>query len=273
MKRTPRSRTRSVEAAGPPSRLPRFALIPSLALVAIAFGAVWGVKSSGLQPTALFSGVPGLVRFAKQAWPPSLAQRATLQSATIQTLEMAVVGTVFGAVLSLPFAVLGARNLSPSPLIAGGIRSLLTALRAVPDLVWGLVFVVAVGLGPPAGICAITIDTIGYCGRLYAERIEEIDPGPLRALRAIGASTPAVVVCGVLPMVTPSFVASGMYALEKAVRAAVVLGLVGAGGIGIELTTAMQLYQFREAATIVIVIFVVVVAIEQTSAAVRRRIL
>ncbi|MER6526143.1 phosphonate ABC transporter, permease protein PhnE [Streptomyces sp. NPDC001508] len=260
------------QAGHPPPRLPRTSPFLLVVAVVVLGGFVWGIVWSGLNPSTLVSGAPGLVNFLGKAFPPVLEQGRTVASATGQTIEMAIVGTVFGAVASLPVAVLAARNLSPAPL-AATVRSLVTSLRAIPDLVWGLVFVVAVGLGPAAGICAIAVDTIGYCGRLFAERVEELDPAPLRALRATGAHTPAVIVCGVVPAVLPSFVATSMFALEKAVRSAVVLGLVGAGGIGIDLSTDMQLFQYQQALTIVIIIFVVVIAVERVSAAVRRRIL
>ncbi len=132
---------------------------------------------------------------------------------------------------------------------------------------------VAVGLGPLAGILAIIMDTIGFCARFFAERIEEIDPRPATALSAAGASRGAVMAGAILPECFPSFVATSLVSVEKAVRSAVVLGLVGASGIGVELTSAMNLFRYKEALTIILVVLVVVIAVEQLAGAIRRRVI
>jgi phosphonate transport system permease protein len=157
--------------------------------------------------------------------------------------------------------------------IYGLSRAIIAFTRAIPDLVWGLIFIVTVGLGPIAGILAIAVDAIGFCGRMFAERVEEIEPGPLDALRSTGATEPAVIAGAIVPAAMPSFVATTLFQLEGATRTAVVLGLVGAGGIGIELATSMTLLRYDEAATIIVVIFLVVIAVERFSAAIRRRLI
>lgn len=234
---------------------------------------VHGVMISGLGPERLLGGFERLAGFLAQAIPPDPGRIIAVGRATLTTLEMAVVGTAAGAVLSLPLALLAARNTSPHAAVYGASRTLIAFLRAVPDLVWGLIFVVAVGLGPGPGILAITVDVMGFCGRFFAERIEEIDPGPAEALRAAGATRTGVIFGAIIPASFASFVASTLFSLENAVRSAVVLGLVGAGGIGVELATSMQLLRYDEALTAILVIFVVVVAVERVSAEVRRRIL
>jgi len=143
----------------------------------------------------------------------------------------------------------------------------------VPDLVWALIFVVAVGLGPFAGTLAIMIDKIGFCGRFFAEAMEEADRNPQEALRAIGAGRVSVIAAAVLPAALPSMVNTSLFSLEKATRSSVVLGLVGAGGIGIELQVSMELFRYPEAATIIIAIFALVIAVEQCSAWMRRRLI
>lgn len=234
---------------------------------------VHGLVVSELTPGRLASGLSELVEFLAQALPPATGRLPDVARATLETFEMALVGTAFGAALSVPLALLAARNTSPLVAVYGAARTLTAFLRAVPDLVWGLVFIVAVGLGPAAGICAIAVDVMGFCGRFFAERIEEVEPGPVDALRATGATVPAVIAGSVLPAALPSFVATTLFALESATRSAVVLGIVGAGGIGIELTVSMQTLRYDEALTIILVIFVVVVAVERVSAAIRRRII
>jgi phosphonate transport system permease protein len=132
----------------------------------------------------------------------------------------------------------------------------------VPDLVWALLFVATVGLGAVAGTMTIVIDTIGFCGRFFAEAIEESDKEPQEALSAIGASRLSILLGAVLPDVMPSLINTSLFALEKAIRSSVVLGLVGAGGIGQELKVAFDLFQYRSASSIILVIFLIVLVME-----------
>lgn len=129
------------------------------------------------------------------------------------------------------------------------------------------------GLGPLAGILALTVDVRGFAGRFFAERIEEVERGPIDALRSTGASGVSIVVSAVLPASFASFTATGLYTLEKSIRGATILGMVGAGGIGMELTPAFTLRQFDTALTIIIMILVVVFLAEQLSSLVRRKML
>lgn len=262
---------RTLESEHAPSRFKRPSPFVFVVLVAALSFFIHGLTVSGLTPALLFGGLNELANFLSQAFPPALVRLPDVAGATLETFEMALVGTAFGALLSLPLGLLAARNTSPHTIVYGFFRALITFLRAVPDLVWGLVFVVAVGLGPAAGIIAITVDTMGFCGRFYAERIEETDPGPPEALRATGATPFGVIAGAIVPASLPSFVATTMFALESATRSAVVLGLVGAGGIGIELSTSIQLLNYDEALTIILVIFAVIVSVERLSAAIRRR--
>lgn len=251
-------------------RPPLFAWIAGVVLLAFF---IHGATRSGISPGELVGALPGLAEFLGGAFPPNIERLGPVAQATAQTFEIALVGTVFGAVLSLPLAVLAARNTSPHPSVYYAMRAMISFARSIPDLVWGLIFVVAVGIGPLAGMLAIVVDTFGFCGRFFSERIEEVEPGPIQALKATGASTSGVIAGSVLPAAFPSFVATSMFALELATRSAVVLGLVGAGGIGVELETSMNLFRYDEALTIILVIFIVVVAVERTSAAIRRRIM
>jgi phosphonate transport system permease protein len=193
--------------------------------------------------------------------------------ALLETFQMALVGTVAGVALSLPLAVLATRHLSPNILVYQAARALIALFRTVPDLVWALFFVVAVGLGPFAGALAITVDIVGFCGRFFAEAMEEADRGPQEALHALGAGRGAVIAAAVIPAAMPSFVNTSLFSLEKATRSSVVLGLVGAGGIGIELQVSMDLFRYAEASAIIIAIFGLVVAVEQCSAWLRRRLI
>lgn len=234
---------------------------------------IHGLTTSDMRLDRLAGSLPNLVDFLSQALPPDLGRLSAVAVATVETFEIALVGTVFGALLSLPLALFAAANTSPHSSVYYTTRGFISFLRAIPDLVWGLIFVVVVGLGPIAGIFAITVDTMGFCGRFFAERIEEVEPGPIKALQATGASVYGVIAGAIVPAAFPSFVATTMFALELATRSAVVLGLVGAGGIGVELSTSMQLLRYDEALTIILVIFAVVIAVERLASAIRRRVM
>jgi phosphonate transport system permease protein len=158
-------------------------------------------------------------------------------------------------------------------LIKTAARGCIAFFRTVPDLVWAIFFIIVVGLGPAAGVLALMIDKIGFAGRFFAEAMEEADRNPQEALRAIGAGRVSVIAAAVLPAALPSMVNTALFSLEKATRSSVVLGLVGAGGIGIELQVSMELFRYPEAATIIIAIFALVIAVEQCSAWLRRRLI
>ncbi|RWA17621.1 phosphonate ABC transporter permease [Mycolicibacterium elephantis DSM 44368] len=230
-------------------------------------------QGATVRPDSLASGVFRLGEFLEDAVPPDASRLGPILKALLVTVEMALLGTLIGAVLSLPLAVLAARNTTPHWSLYAVSRAVITISRTIPDLVWGLIFVIAVGLGPEAGVLAITVDVMGFCGRFFAESIEDIDPARIEGLRALGAPRTGVLVGGVIPACMPSFVTTSMFALESSARSSVVLGLVGAGGIGIELATSMTLLRYDEAATIILAILVVVVVFERVSAAIRRRVL
>jgi phosphonate transport system permease protein len=221
----------------------------------------------------LVEGLGRLGSFFADAIPPDTERIGPILSSLLLTLEMALLGTIIGVILSLPLAVLAAQNTSPHRSIYLASRGLITVCRTIPDLVWALIFVIAVGLGPQAGVLAIAVDVMGFCGRFFADAIEEMDPGAAEGLAATGAPKRSVILGAIFPSILPSIVATSMFALEQATRSSVVLGLVGAGGIGVELSVSMTLMRYDEALMIILAIFVVVVIVERLSAAIRRRIL
>ena len=150
---------------------------------------------------------------------------------------------------------------------------MIAIFRAIPDLVWALLFVTAVGLGPFAGVLALSVHSIGMLGRLFAEVIEDMDMGPVEALTLTGAHPLAVFTHAVVPGVLPSLLGIGLYRLDENIRSSLVLGFVGAGGIGFQLNTAMSLFQYRDVALYLIVNFLLVVAAERLSALLRKRVL
>jgi phosphonate transport system permease protein len=260
-----------IETLPPRFRAPRLASF-SLVLATALFLA-YSAHGVGFSPSQLVTGLPDIRRIVGEMFPPDFQRIERVGGAILETFQMALVGTALGVVVSFFLSILASRVHSPHAAVYFVARGLVSLFRTVPDLVWALLFVVAVGLGPFAGTLAIMVDTIGFCGRFFAEAMEEVQPGPQEALSAIGAGRLDVIFCTVVPAALPSFINSSLFSLEKATRSSVILGLVGAGGIGIELKVAMDLFQYSQAATAILAIFALVIAVEQVSGAVRRKLI
>lgn len=238
---------------------------------------IWSFQGAGWSFESLGKGIPALADFVSRAWPPATERLHVLAAAMLQTFQMALVGTIVGVILSVPLGILAAKGLTQGfvarKILYPASRLLIAFFRTVPDLVWALIFVITVGLGPFAGTLAIVVDTVGFCGRFFAEAMEDVDKAPSEALTAAGASRTDTIFCAVLPAAMPSFITTSLFALEKATRSSVVLGLVGAGGIGIELKVAIDFFDYQLAMTIILMIFVLVLMVERLGSLVRNRII
>lgn len=192
-----------------------------------------------------------------------------------ETILLALMGTVFGVLFSVPLSFLGARNLTGgSPVgrtIYGLVRLIFTITRSIEVLILGVIMVVIVGIGSYAGVLAIVVHSIGSLGKLYSDAIENIEPGPVEAITATGADRLSTVLYGVVPQVIPTFLAVTIYWWDHNVRMSTVLGLVGGGGIGYLLIQYMNLLQFNQAATVLWLIVIVVTAMDYASAIIRSR--
>jgi phosphonate transport system permease protein len=256
-----------------PIRFPRpSALSFSLYAAGLAFFLV-SMRSIHFSLAEFVHGFPYIVDLVSEMFPPSLRRVDAVALSLLETLQMALVGTVFGVAFSLVLGILASKSQTPNRMLYYLSRNLIALFRTVPDLIWALFFVVMVGLGPFAGTLAIMVDTMGFCGRFFAEAMEEVDKGPQEALEALGASRLGTVICAVIPAALPSFVNTALFSLEKATRSSVVLGLVGAGGIGIELKVSMDMFMYSEASTIILLIFGLVLLVEQLSSRLRKRII
>jgi len=256
----------------------RFERPSALAFLGYAAGIVillWSFAGAGFSVDKVVTAPPRFADFLSRAFPPNLepAVLERLGWKMLETLQIALAGAALGVILSLPIALLAARGLIAGPWVNQIVRTILSFIRAVPDIAWALVFVVAVGLGPFAGMLAIMVDTIGFCGRFFADDMEGVDKGPSEALTATGARKLDVVACATVPAAMPAFVSTSLFALEKAVRSSTILGLVGAGGIGIELKVGFDLFDYPSAMTVILMIAVVVIGIEQLSGWARARII
>lgn len=244
--------------------------------IAIAVLAIlgWAANDLSLSPGRFVQGIPSLIDFLAKMFPPDFSVIPGLLGAIVTTLSVALWGTTLAVVISLFLALGAARNLFGSNrLIYGVSRFILSVLRSLPDLVWALIFVAAVGLGPFPGVLALTVYSCGELGKLYAEAIENIDPGPTEALESTGAGAFTTIRWAIVPQVMPEVVTYSLYRLESNVRHAFILGMVGAGGLGFELQVAMKLFKYQEVSAIIILIILTVATIDFISSRIRARII
>lgn len=220
----------------------------------------------------LFSNSANMREFAHGFAHPDLGNWKLYVAQMWLTVQIALWGTVCAIAIAIPLGLAAARNVAP-PWIQQPVRRLLDLLRAVPDLVIGIMFIVAVGLGPLPGVLALAVNTGGVLGKLFSEAVETIDPRPVEGVRATGAAPLQQIVWGVLPQVAPLWTSYALYRFESNARSATVLGLIGAGGIGQLLFESLQSFNYSETSAIVIVIIVAVSAIDLLSQAMRSRLM
>jgi phosphonate transport system permease protein len=243
-------------------------------LVAVVIVAVyvhaWG--DTDIAPSELISGFRHLTRIVGEMFPPDWSVLSASVRAGIVTFDTALLGTTVAFVISLLLTPLAARNITPHRALYEASRALMGIARTIPLWVSGLLFLVAVGISPFAGVLALALETVGVLAKLYAEAVEEMDMGPVDALRVSGATRTQVFLHGVLPSVAPTFVGLVIYRMDSNVRAALILSAFGAGGIGFELFNSIELFQWRQVSTELLVMFVLVLAVERVSILARARI-
>jgi phosphonate transport system permease protein len=241
-----------------------------ISLLAVAGAVLWSMGGSGFSLQGLVEGLPKMGDYLMRMWPPTFDKMDVIVALLAETLQMAVVGTLIGALLSLFISFGAASNIAPRWLYTS-TRFVLNILRSIPDLIFALMFVSAVGLGPFAGVLAIILGSIGGIAKMYAESMESVAEAPLTALQSTGANRRQAITYGVLPQASPLLVSYTLLLFEGNVRGATVLGLVGAGGIGLELTNAMRLYDYGHMFAIIISIIVLVTIIDRGSALIRKK--
>jgi phosphonate transport system permease protein len=262
------------QALGEESRRRGKRFVKALAWGALAVAVLWFTGAQiGMNPAALARGVPFMADFFSRMFPPDLSYLSLLGDATIETVQIAVWGTLIAIFMSIPLALLGARNTTPHPIVFHATRLFLNALRAINELVFALIFVAAVGLGPFAGVLAIALHATGMLAKFTAEEMEGVDRGQIEAMQATGSGRLQVILFGIVPQVIPAFISYAIYRFDVSIRAATILGLVGAGGLGFSLIKTMKLFKYHETATCILVIFVLVFISDWLCAKVRARIL
>ena len=204
--------------------------------------------------------------------PPDFSNLNELVYAMFETIEIAFLGTFIAIVLSIPLGLFSARNLAPNYFIYIVCKTIVIFFRAIPEFIIAMILVIAIGFGAMPGVLALGLHTMGFLAKFYAEDIEHINKGPIDALKSSGATKSQIISFGVIPQILPSFVANNLYILDRNVRMATMLGIVGAGGIGYELQSSFRMFEYERVSAIIILIFVTIFIIDHLSAFIRSKI-
>ena len=297
---------KSIDQVPPAPRRPPWVYVLLAVAVLILIGSFQGAK---IRPGELIDGIPQIYHTLRRMLPPDFSKVTDLKNyyfprdlslsklllpvplddddaqtrrrwwtntfpqtvvgATLETVQMALAGTALALLVAFPLGFLAARNTTPHRLVYLSIRAVLNLVRTVPDLALGLVFVAAVGLGAFAGTLALAIHTATVLAKLLSESVENIDEGIVEAIRATGASYPQVLSFAVVPQILPDLISFTLYRLETNIRAASVLGLIGAGGIGYLMNSSFRTFQYQEASAIVLVLIALVMLVDYLSSRLR----
>ncbi|WP_223700567.1 phosphonate ABC transporter, permease protein PhnE [Sutcliffiella deserti] len=239
--------------------------------VIIGFYILSTVKTNATLPD-LIQGIPNMGRVIAKFFPPNFNVFMNILEPMATTIQMAIIATTVAAVLCIPLSLLAAQNVTSNKFVYTFVRSFLNILRTIPDLVLAVIFVGLFGIGVLPGILALIIFSLGILAKLISETIESVDMNPMEAMSASGANTLQKISFALVPQVLPQFASFVLYVFEINIRASVVLGLVGAGGIGIVLSQQLKFYNYPNAMLIILVIFAVVVIIEYISTKIREAI-
>lgn len=247
---------------------------PTRMLIAVvAIGIYWwSIEGTGLNFVEIYKGMPGLWDLLRHMFPPDTDILFSLWTPFIETLQIGILATLIGSVIAIPVGFLAAANMSPK-FVYHSVRLVLNVFRGVSEIIWALLFVVAVGLGPMPGVLALIIFCIGVMGKLISEAVEAVDPGPLEAMRATGASGWKVFLYGAWPQVLPLYLSICLYYWDHNTRQATILGFVGAGGLGYTLLFAISTYEFEKATTAIILLILLITAIDRFCLFLRKKII
>jgi phosphonate transport system permease protein len=245
----------------------------SLVMWAVVFallGAAW--RGADMRPLELFADSQNMGTFARGFFPPDFTEWRTYVHEMWVTVAVALWGTALAIVCAVPFGLMSSHNLAPRWLLHP-VRRLMDACRAINEMVFAMLFIVAVGLGPFAGVLALWVHTTGVLAKLFAEAVEAIDPRPAEGVRATGATPLDEIIYGVLPQVMPLWISYALYRFESNVRSAMVVGMVGAGGIGVVLYEEIRSFDYAQTSAVLLMVIAVVTVIDLVSAKLRARVI
>lgn len=229
----------------------------------------WAWQGAEMRPLDLWRDAGNMGTYASDFFPPDFRDWRIYAREMIVTVHIAIWGTVLAVVAAVPMGLLSSANLAPR-WVYQPVRRVMDACRAINEMVFAMLFIVAVGLGPFAGVMALWVHTTGVLAKLFAEAVEAIDPRPVEGVRATGANALEEILYGVIPQVLPLWISYSLYRFESNVRSASVLGIVGAGGIGVILHEVIRGFDYAETCAVLIIIIISVTLIDLVSARIRQ---
>jgi phosphonate transport system permease protein len=264
-------------SASPPAPLPatpglappRTRLTTQLAWGLLLAALIWSWEGAEIRPWALWTDAGNMAIFAKDFFPPDFHDWRVYLREMVITIHIAIWGTVLAVVCAVPLGLLSSENLVPR-WVYQPVRRLMDACRAINEMVFAMLFIVAVGLGPFAGVLALWVHTTGVLAKLFAEAVEAVDPRPVEGVRATGAHPVEEVLYGVIPQVLPLWISYSLYRFESNVRSASVVGMVGAGGIGVILHEVIRGFEYAQTSAVLLIIVGSVTLIDLVSARIRQ---
>lgn len=230
----------------------------------------WAWQGAEMRPLALWRDAANMGTFARDFFPPDFTDWRLYLSEMVITLHIAIWGTVLAIVAAVPMGLMSSANIVPA-WVYQPVRRIMDACRATNEMVFAMLFIVAVGLGPFAGVLALFVHTTGTLSKLFSEAVEAIDPRPVEGIRATGAPKLAEIAYGVIPQVMPLWLSYSLYRFESNVRSASVVGMVGAGGIGVVLYEVIRSFEYAQTSAVLMMLIVTVTLIDLGSAWLRQR--
>jgi len=230
----------------------------------------WAWRGAEIHPLTLLSDAGNMASFSKDFFPPDFTDWRVYLEEMVVTVQIALWGTVLAVIFAVPLGILSSANIVPW-WVYQPVRRLMDATRSINEMVFAMLFVVAVGLGPFAGVLALFVHTTGVLAKLFSEAVEAIDPQPVEGIRATGAFAIEEVIFGVIPQVLPLWISYSLYRFESNIRSATVVGMVGAGGIGVLLWELIRGFYFSRTCAVMLIVIVVVVAFDLLSQYIRKR--
>ncbi len=264
-------------ASGDPKIWQRFTvgerIARSLVYIVSAIAIVWSLRTIEIIPEFLYDAPQQTADLFQRMYPFDLKFWPMVWSTLVETFHIATLGTILAILMALPLAFLAARNFTSNPVLRWIAQFIFVSSRSVNSLIWALLFVAIFGPGPLAGVFSIAVRSIGFVGKLFGEALEEAHQGPIEALTATGASKPAILIKGYWPQTEPAFWSVALLRWDINIRESAVLGLVGAGGIGVALDAALNNLYWDQVGLILATIFAVVIATEIVTSNIRSRII
>jgi phosphonate transport system permease protein len=242
-------------------------------IITVFLVCIWVIDGTGVSLRVFLKGFPRITEFIKLLFPPDFSIVGRVFVKIIETFQIALVGGTLGALLAFPLSLFASRNIVSNKFIYQAVRTIFDIFRGIHEIVWALIFVSIVGLGPFPGVLAITIHVTGALGRYFSEAVETVNQEVIGTILAAGANKFQAVIRGIVPELKPLFLGYYLYYLEHNFRASTVLGVVGAGGIGMELIISIRLLKYHELSTILIMMVASIIVLDRLSAKIRKRVM